>query len=132
MHSTIVLSQLALSPSLGSYGPDDVVPDIHLLDLTLTIDPKLVLIDVDGMAHVFDYDPLIAEIDRLAKEVHYDTQERLMTRIVEACAAYDEIEAVEVRLSKRPVLYDSGVLGVCLNVDTATLQQLRARQSQSL
>ena len=126
MKSTIELKQLALHPSLGTYGPDDVVPDIHLLDLTLTIDPRQVLIDADGMDRVFDYDPLVVEIDRLAKDVHYHTQERLMTRIVSACAAYDEIEAVEIYLCKRPVLNDSGELGVRLRVDAKALHQLRA------
>jgi hypothetical protein len=30
------------------------------------------------MANVFDYDPLIKEIDRIAEDGHYETQERLM------------------------------------------------------
>lgn len=91
MKSTIELKNLELEPSLGTYGPNDVVPDVHLLDLKLTIDPKLVFIDTDGMDRVFDYDPLIAEINRLAIDGHYHTQERLMTRIVTACAAYEAI-----------------------------------------
>lgn len=125
MKSTIELKQLALTPSLGTYGPDDVVPDTHLLDLTLTIHPGLVLIDSDGMDHVFDYDPLVLEIDRLAQDVHYHTQERLVTRIVSACAAYEEIEAVDICLSKRPVLRDSGQLGVRLHVSADELTQMR-------
>lgn len=125
MRSTIELTQLALQPSLGSYGPGDVVPDVHLLDLTLTIDPKRVLIETDGMEHVFDYDPLIREIERLAGDGHYHTQERLMTRIVAACAAYDDIETVELRLSKRPVSRNSGELGVRLSVDAPALNEIR-------
>lgn len=125
MKSTIELKQLALDLSLGSYGPDDVVPNVHLLDLTLSIDPNLVLIDADDMDRVFDYDPLIAEIDRLAKDGHYHTQERLMTRIVNACAAYKEIQAVELFLSKRPVLRDSGELGVRLAIESEELRKLR-------
>ena len=54
MKSTIELRELALEPSLGTYGQGDVVPDVHLLDLTLTLDPKLVFIDADGMDRVFD------------------------------------------------------------------------------
>lgn len=125
MKSTIELKQLALTLSLGTYGPDDVVPDLHLLDLTLVIDPNLVLIDADEMSHVFDYDPLVLEIDRLAKDGHYNTQEWLMSRIVKACAFYEEIQAVELRLSKKPVLRNSGELGVRLSVDSEELQQLR-------
>lgn len=129
MKSTIELKHLELKPSLGTYGPDDVVPDVHLLELTLTIDPKLVLIDADGMDRVFDYDPLIAEIDRLAKDGHYQTQERLMTRIVAACRAYEAIEAVELCLSKRPVLRGSGELGVRLYVETKELAEIRSKMS---
>ena len=43
MKSTIELKNLELNLSLGTYGPDDVVPDVHLLHLKLTIDPKFVL-----------------------------------------------------------------------------------------
>jgi dihydroneopterin aldolase len=114
--SRVELKDLRLACQIGTYGPDDVAPDAHLLDLTLSIDPSLVLIAQDGMANVFDYDPLIADIDRLARDQHYDTQERLMTRIVKACAAYPEIEAVEVSLRKTPVLSGSGSLGVQLHL----------------
>ncbi len=126
MKSTIELKNLELEPSLGTYGPGDVVPDVHLLDLKLTVDPKLVLIDTDGMDRVFDYDPLIAEIDRLANDGHYHTQERLMTRIVAACAAYAAIDAVDICLSKRPVLRDSGELGVRLTVESEGLAAVRS------
>ena len=44
MKSTVELKNLELRPSLGTYGPDDLVPDVHLLDLKLAIDPKLVFI----------------------------------------------------------------------------------------
>ena len=126
MKSTIELKNLELKLSLGTYGPDDVAPDAHLLYLKLTIDPKLVFIDTDCMDHVFDYDPLIAEIDRLASEGHYHTQDRLITRITAACAAYEVIEAVEICLSKRPVLRDSGELGVRLNVKAEELAEVRS------
>ena len=72
---------------VGSYGPDDVVPDAHILDMTLTISSHLVMVPRDEMALVFDYDPLIRRIDTLAGAHHYETQERLMTCIVEACAS---------------------------------------------
>ena len=71
------------------------MPEAHLLDLTMTIAPDLVLIAQDGMAHVFDYDPLIRQIGALAREHHYETQERLMTCIVYACAAYPAIKALD-------------------------------------
>ena len=126
MKSIVQLKNLELRPSLGTYGPDDLVPDVHLLDLKLAIDPKLVFINADCMDSVFDYDPLIAEIDRLASDGHYHTQERLLTWIFTACAAYEAIEAVDVCLSKRPVLRDSGRLGVRLIVEAEELAEVRS------
>ena len=79
------------------------------------------------MDRVFDYDPLVGDIDRLAGDGHYDTQERLITRIVEACANYHEIEALDISLSKRPVLGESGQLGVRLCVEAADLADIRKR-----
>ncbi|MEM1377671.1 MAG: dihydroneopterin aldolase [Pseudomonadota bacterium] len=117
MTATVELTGLELATDIGTYGPNDVVPDVHILDMTLTIDPALVLIDDDVMERVFDYDPLIAEIDRLARDQHYTTQEYLMTRIVHACAAFAEIKSVELSLTKRPVLGGSGTLGVRVSVD---------------
>jgi dihydroneopterin aldolase len=119
------LRDLQLRTDIGSYGPHEVVPDAHVLDLTLWLAPALVLIAQDGMAHVFDYDPLVVEIDRLAADGHYATQERLVTRIVHACAAYAEIEAVDMALRKSPVRQGSGSLGVRVSVDAHTLNTLR-------
>jgi hypothetical protein len=49
-----------------------------------------------------------------------------MTRIVQACAAYPVIEALEIGLRKFPVRAGSGSLGVHLLVDRAQLQRMRA------
>ena len=122
----IELRDLELSTDIGTYGPGDIIPTQHLLDLTLWIDSTLVLISTDLMASVFDYDPLVVEIDRLARDGHYETQERLMTRIVEACAKYLEIESIEIGLIKLPVLSGTGSLGVRLSVDSATLNKIRS------
>ena len=124
-YSQVELKDLKIAARIGTYGPDDVVPEAHLLDLTLTIAPDLVLIAQDGMAHVFDYDPLIRKIDALARERHYETQERLMTCIVYACAAYPAIKALDICLCKQPVLAGSGSLGVRLILDAEALTALR-------
>jgi dihydroneopterin aldolase len=121
----IELKDLHLATRIGTYAPGDTVPEYHALDLTLWIDPGLVLIAQEGMAHVFDYDPLVIEIERLAADGLYDTQERLMTRIVQACAAYPAIKALEIALRKFPVRAGSGSLGVRLVVDGAQLQRMR-------
>ena len=74
------------------------MPDAHLLDLSLTIAPHLVMIARDEMALVFDYDPMIRRIDTLARASHFETQERLMTCIVETCAEFPRIEALDIFL----------------------------------
>ena len=123
--SYVELKDLQLAVRIGTYGPDDIVPDAHLLDLTLTIAPHLVMVPRDEMALVFDYDPLIRLIDRLARACHYETQERLVTCIVEACAEYHQIEALDICLRKRPVLSGTGTLGVRLIVDAEGMAALR-------
>lgn len=123
--SRIELKDFHLSTRIGTYAPGDTVPEYHALDLTLWIDPDLVLIPEDGMAHVLDYDPLVIEIERLAADGLYETQERLMTRIVQACADYPAIEALEMALRKFSVRAGSGSLGVRLNVGGAQLQRMR-------
>ncbi|MFY9347761.1 MAG: dihydroneopterin aldolase [Orrella sp.] len=124
-HSTVEIKDLALVTRIGTFKPNEAVPKTHHLDLTLSIDPRLVLIAIDDMAHVFDYDPLVAEIDRIARDGHYETQERLITRIVQACATHDAITALEIFLRKGPVLADSGMLGLRLTVDGAGLAAIR-------
>lgn len=124
-YSQVELKDLKIAARIGTYGPDDVIPEAHLLDLTLTIAPDLVLIAQDAMAYVFDYDPLVRQIDALARERHYETQERLMTRIAYACAAYPEIKALDICLRKQPVLAGSGSLGVRLILDAEALSALR-------
>lgn len=126
MNSAVIqLRDLQLKTDIGTYGPNDTKPDMHILDLTLGIAVDQVLIACDGMAQVFDYDPLILEIDRLAADGHYETQERLMTRIAGACAAHSAILHIEISLKKSPVRQGSGSLGVCLSLDKESTAALR-------
>lgn len=127
--ATIVLEGLELPLDLGTYGPGDVVPEAHLLDATLSIDPALVLVDEDTMERIFDYDPLIAAIEALASDGHYETQEWLLTRIAKACAREDAIQCVQLKLYKRPVRIgpegrNTGTLGVTLSLDRTELESL--------
>jgi dihydroneopterin aldolase len=123
--ASIELKDLQLNTQIGTYAPGATIPDQHLLNLTLWINPRLILISEDLMSRVFDYDPLVLEIDRLAADGHYETQERLLTRIVEACAHYSEIESLEISLGKTPVRENSGVLGIKLYVDESSLASMR-------
>lgn len=123
--SYVDLKDLQIAARIGTYGPEDVVADAHLQDPTLTIASHLVFIARDVMALVFDYDPLLQQIDALARAGQYETQERLMTRIVEACVGYLQIEALDICLRKRPVLSGTGTLGVRLTVDAEGMVALR-------
>jgi len=129
--ASIELRDLKLQTHIGTYGPGAIIPKQHFLDLTLWIDTKLVLISQDVMENVFDYDPLVIEIDRLAADRHYETQERLITRIIEACATYPEIESIEISLRKLPVRSGSGSLGVRLSIDSTTLETIRSSAVKS-
>ena len=124
--ASIELRDLRLQTQIGTYKDGDIIPDEHLLDLTLWIDANLVLISDDAMRHVFDYDPLVLEIEKLASDGHFETQERLMTRIVQACASYPQIQSLEIGLRKSPVRNHSGSLGVRLSVDQEDLTKLRS------
>ncbi|MEA9568708.1 MULTISPECIES: dihydroneopterin aldolase [unclassified Polynucleobacter] len=124
--ASIELRDLKLQTQIGTYKTGDIIPDNHLLDLTLWIDPNLVLISEDKMSKVFDYDPLVLEITRLASDGHYETQERLMSRITEACASYSQIQSLDISLRKSPVHNNSGSLGVRLSLDQGALLQLRS------
>ena len=121
----IELKDLRLHTQIGTHAPGATIPDEHLLNLTLWISTQLILISEDLMTQVFDYDPLVLEIDRLAADGHYETQERLVTRIVEACARYSEIKSLEISLRKTPVRESSGLLGVKLHLDESSLSTIR-------
>jgi len=124
--ASIELRGLSLKTQIGTYKGGDIIPDQHLLDLTLWIDSNLVLISQDSMEQVFDYDPLVIEIEQLAIDGHYETQERLMTRIVQACANYPQIQSLEIGLRKSPVKNNSGSLGVRLSIDQEDLSSMRS------
>ena len=123
----IELCDPELDVDLGTYANGDVVPDRHLLDLTLSIEPSLVLIAEDEMERVFDYDPLIERVTALAEERHYETQERFLTLIVDACADYAEIKQIELFLRKGPVTNSGGALGIRLALNEDDLARHRAR-----
>jgi dihydroneopterin aldolase len=125
--ATIELRDLHLATTLGTYRPKDLVPDAHILDLTLTIASDLVLVWADEMALVFDYDPLIAQIDEISRSKKYETQEYLMTLIAQSCAQYEQIVALDISLKKQPVLGSTGTLGVRLRLGIDDMIALRQR-----
>lgn len=111
--STIELKDYKVGVSLGTYEKGQVQPQYHLIDLTFEIDESFVVIDEDSMGNVFDYDPLIAKLDQLCLSDHFNTQEKLLTKIIEICRNYSPpIESVEVYLRKYPVSTSGGTLGL--------------------
>jgi hypothetical protein len=127
----IELLDLKLNTEIGTYGPGDVKPDVHLLNLLLEIDTNKVLIPGDEMEYVFDYDPLIKKIDQLAGMGKYNTQEYLMMKIACECATYSEIKSIEIGLRKTPVHNGSGSLGVNLRLNETATNGLRPHKKQS-
>ena len=125
MRAQVELTNLDLNIEIGTYTDSDVVPDRHTIDLTLEIEPSLVLIDKDQMDRVFDYDPLISKIQNLTGGRRYETQERFITLVVEECAKFREIESVQILLRKSPVSRSSGELGVRLRINEPDLKKLR-------
>jgi dihydroneopterin aldolase len=121
----IELRELQIAAAIGTYVKGDIVPDAHILDLTLTISPDLVQISADEMALVFDYDPLIIRINQIALGQKYETQEYLITLIVQACADYHQIVALDICIRKTPVLAGTGSLGMRLTLETQDLAALR-------
>lgn len=123
--STIELRDMILPTQIGTYGPNDVMPDHHLLDLVLFVDASQVLIPKDDMVHVFDYDPMVAAIHGVAGAGHRATQEWLITEIAAICAAYPDIKSAEIYLRKFPVFEQSGTLGLRLSLYKNDLANIR-------
>jgi dihydroneopterin aldolase len=128
--STIEFVDLPVKARIGLFANDDALdPYEHRLDLTLAVDPKLVLITEDGMNHVFDYDPLLEQIHRISQDHHYETQEMLASHILRCCATFEQIDRVEIHLKKfRPnglASTVSGSIGVRLIVSGNDLVNLR-------
>jgi dihydroneopterin aldolase len=127
----IELRDLQLHVDIGTYGPNETKPDIHLLDLRLGIAVNQVVISQDDMANVFDYDPLVMEIERIAVTGHYKTQERLITLIASACAAYPAVQRIEITLKKSPVRLGGGSLGIQLSLDAIATNALRLDKTKT-
>lgn len=127
----VELKDLKLQTKIGTYEPDGIIPKQHLLDLTLWIDPNKALVFTDSMENVFDYDPLLLDINRLAVDRHYETQEGLITKIIEACSNYSEIKSIDICLKKLPVSAGTGSIGIRVSVDTTAINGLRNTSSSA-
>ena len=122
--SSVKLRGLSLNCDIGSYGMNEVVPNKHRLDMELLVEKNLILIEEDKMANVFDYDPLVEEINQISLSGKFNTQEKLITLILKACMKYHQIKAVSLFLYKTPVRED-GELGIAVNISEQELEKLR-------
>ena len=125
LRSTVELYDLKLEVEIGNPAEEEITPEKHALDLTLSIDPSLVIIEEDIMSQVFDYDPIIKAIENISRKAHYQTQERLLTLIIELCAKYKEIKKLELFLYKSPVNSFGGKLGIRITLDEKELNKFR-------
>jgi dihydroneopterin aldolase len=79
--SNIELFDFELNVVIGTYKDDEITPDKHILDLTLSTEPSHVIIENNNMDDLFGWDILIKGINTLVRESHYKTQEMLITLI---------------------------------------------------
>lgn len=114
--------------SIGEYLSDGAYRHRHFLDLECEVEQQLVTIENDSMDVVFDYDPLIRSIKNISDGKRYNTQEKLVTLLLEACAEYPEISAVRLFLSKSPTLNGSGALGIEAVLDQCDLNCFRGKE----
>lgn len=128
MKTRIKLNNLALNVFIGEHHCDSVHRHRHFLDLECEIEQKLVTIQTDSMDLVFDYDPLIRSIKNISDGKTYNTQEKLVTLLIKACAEYPEISSVRLFLSKSPTLDGSGAIGIEAILDQSDLNCVREKE----
>ena len=126
-HAQLRLNDLTLPCSIGTYGTDDIIPDAHILDMILYLDKSWVVVGADQMERVFDYDPLIRRILQTAASGKYETQEFLISLILQCCFQHNEIHAAEMSLRKSPVR-DDGSLGVQVTLTRAEFEDMSSAQ----
>lgn len=125
MNATVELTDLQLNVCIGEHDAAEIPPEIHVLDLVLTVDPILVCTETDTMSDVFDYDPVLDFIYDSIKGKRYETQECLLTLIVRRCAQFGEIIQIDVSIRKESKGEAKGKLGVRLVLNEEDLNNLR-------
>jgi dihydroneopterin aldolase len=122
--TTVEIHNIRLDFQLGVSNTIDNAPYTHLLDLVINVSPQYVLINTDVMDQVFDYDPLLDAIRALTTGKRFETQEFIVTYIISICAAFDQIQALEIFLRKKAELLETTSLGVRVKIGRTELDRL--------
>lgn len=125
MIATVELTDLQLSVCIGEHNAAEIMPEIHVLDLVLTVNSDLVCTDTDTMSDVFDYEPILDFIYNLIKGKRYETQECLIFLIVRHCAQFEEVNQIDVSIRKESKGEPRGMLGVRLVLNEHDVNEFR-------
>ena len=93
--SSVKLRGLSLNCDIGSYGINEVVPNKHRLDMELLVE-NLILVDHYKMDNVFDYDPLVEEINQISLWQIYARKPDYF--ILKACPKYHQVKVIIISL----------------------------------
>ena len=124
MYSYIELKNLPLDAKIGEQDHENTQYR-HYLDLKFSIETGYVLLKSDHMQKVYDYDPLVANIKKLASSVNFQTQEYLTNCILNLCLEEKKIMDLEIFLYKKSATGSLGSLGVRLLISSTEMSSLR-------
>jgi hypothetical protein len=86
-------------------------------------------LQIKNINDLYEYE--VSDATARYKRAYEETQERLITRIALACAAYPAVKTIEICLKKCPVRTGSGSLGIRLTLNETETQGLRAHKPQT-
>ena len=125
MDATIELTDLHLSVCIGKHSAAKILPEIQVLDLVLTVNPRLVCTETDTMSDVFDYDPILDFVHKSVKDKRYETQECLISRLARHCAQFEEVTQIDITIRKESKSNATGKLGVRLVLSEEDVRKFR-------
>ena len=125
MDATIELTGLHLSVCIGKHSAAKILPEIQVLDLVLTVNPRLVCTETDTMSDVFDYDPILDFVHKSIKDKRYETQECLISQLARHCAQFEEVNQIDITIRKEIKGDATGKLGVRLVLNEEDVKKFR-------
>ena len=125
MIATVELTDLHLSVCIGEHSAAEILPEIQVLDLVLTVNQDLVCTETDTMSDVFDYDPVLDFIYKSITGKRYETQECLISLLVRYCAQFEEVIQIDISIKKESKGEAQGKLGVRLVLNEEDVKKFR-------